>query len=67
MAGAVNHVNGVWKKRRNRVERLDRATGTSWKIGNDSFCPNAYNPAREQRTLREFSTVRAHVFSKPWY
>lgn len=67
MAGAVNHIDGVREQPCDSVKRFDRAAWTSREIDNNSFRANAYNPAREQRTLREFSTFRAHVLGKSGY
>lgn len=67
MAGAVNHIDGVREQPCDSVKRLDCTTRAARKIDNDGFRANAYNPAREQRTLREFSAFRAHVLGKSGY
>ena len=67
MTSAVNHVNGVRKQLCYCVERLDGSAGATWKIEDDRFRANAGYPAREQRSLREFSTFRAHVLGKSGY
>ena len=45
MASAVNHVNGVWKKRCDRVEGLDGSARAAGKIEDDRFRTNSGNSA----------------------
>jgi hypothetical protein len=67
MAGAVDDVNGVRKQTCDRIQRLDGAARAAWKIEDNRFRPNAGNPAREQRTLREFLSLSAHMLGKSGY
>ena len=50
VAGAVNHIYGVGKQSRDRVERLNRAGGAAGEIDDNRFGANTGNPAGEQGT-----------------
>ena len=67
VASAVNHIYGVRKKPCDRVERLDGAARAAGKIEDDRFRANAGDPARQERSVGEFSSLGAHVLGKSGY